>query len=177
MTEQIRTLLDEARVARKRGDASMALATAKRALALVGDGAADADLTARIHCAIGQFERDLNDLENSARSYARGVSNFEKSANATAKAHALRHQGDLERLLGRLDAAESLVCEAISIYRDHEMSDEIAMANAERVLALVRDAQGRSRKARKSWLDARKIYAMHKIDSGVAECDERLASL
>lgn len=177
MTDQAGRLLKEARSARKRGDSSMALATAKRALAQVHDGAADAELTARIHCAIGQFERDLNDLENSARSYARGVSNFEKSSNATAKAHALRHQGDLERLLGRLDAAESLVCEAIRIYRDQDKYNEIAMANAKRVLALVRHAQGRSRKARESWLDARRIYAMHKIDSGVAECDERLAGL
>lgn len=94
--------------------------------------------------------------------------------DAPARAHCLRHIGDLARELVQLDDARAALREAEHLYRS-EVADRLALANTVRLQALI-DAD------KSKWSEARKLYALAATDTGLdmdaalEECDRHLAA-
>ena len=166
------TDLKNAYDARKSGDSAKALEIVNLAL-----GAAKADrskIYGQLLCAAGQFQRDLGNLAAASDAYSEAVEFFQHDQDHPQQAHAMRHQGDIERELHNLDVAEKLLKDALKIYENEKGASELCFANAQRSFALVQEARGEIDDAKPYWQAARKVYAKLAIKDGVAECDSRL---
>jgi tetratricopeptide (TPR) repeat protein len=91
----------------------------------------------------------------------------------SARAHCLRHIGDLEREHGRIDAARAALAEAERLYRGLP-GETLSLANTVRLRALL-DGEAQA------WREARALYSRaadeQSLDLGAAldECDRHLA--
>lgn len=65
---------------------------------------------------LAELEEILGDLENACAHYEQAVVNFKKENDNLAVADSLKHLGDLESRLGRIDLARVHYVEAIKIY-------------------------------------------------------------
>ena len=92
-------------------------------------------------------------------------------------AHAVRHLGDAYNY-GRLAAlAEPCFVEALSIYRSHEHTQPLDLANAVRSFAVMKDYVGADEEAKRLWQESHDLYAAIDVVPGVAETAARLALL
>jgi len=169
------SLLQAAWESRRSGDAAAALAQAE--LAMQANGLSE-DLAARaeILCAVGQFHRDLSAVELAREAYATAAEEFRLAGDRRGLAHALRHQGEIEGELGRLDAAAGLLKEALKLYSDEESAAPLTLANSERALAVVHEARGETAEAARLWLSAYKHYSAAGVAAGIEECEARLSA-
>jgi len=87
-----------------------------------------------------------------------------------------RHLGDIYRKSGLSGQAESLLTEAIKLYRDNLDTKVLDLANALRPLALLLVSRGDTSAARPLLQEARVLYAAINVAAGVSECDAQLAS-
>jgi hypothetical protein len=87
-------------------------------------------------------------------------------------AHTVRHLGDVYHEEGFSGLAEPCYHEALSIYRNHETSPSLDLANAIRSLAVLRWEQ-----AKVLWEEARDLYSAVGIEAGIKEGTDRLKAL
>src|SRR5256885_13728263 len=89
-------------------------------------------------------------------------------------AHTIRHLGDAYYYAGRWALAEPCYVEALSIYRRHERSPQLDLANAIRSFAVLKDEVGAAEQSQSLWQEAHDLYVALKISAGVAESAARV---
>ncbi len=123
---------------------------------------------------LGQIERDEDRAENALPYYQEAVSLCRDERDSLRLAHTVRHLADLHRGAGRLELAASCYDEALALYRAHEHTAPLDLANAIRGFALLQDARGDSEEGRRLWKEARALYLAAGVREGVEECSARL---
>jgi len=100
-----------------------------------------------------------------------------RSGEPRARAHRLRHAGEIWLELARLDRAEAALDTALAGYRNLAAAPALELANALRPLALLREAQGRKKEARDAWAEAGRLYAEAGVEIGARESERRTQAL
>src|SRR5256712_6124563 len=92
-------------------------------------------------------------------------------------AHRVRHLGDAYYYAGRWTLAEPCYLEALSIYRRHERTRPLDLANAIRSFAVLKDEDGAPEQSQSLWQGAHDLYVGLNVSAGIAESAARLALL
>ncbi len=92
-------------------------------------------------------------------------------------AHRVRHLGDAYYYARRLALAGPCHVEALSIYRRHEHTPSLDLANAIRSFAVLKHELGATEEAQRLWQEAHDLYLATNVSAGVAESAGRLALL
>ncbi len=98
---------------------------------------------------LGQVERDLGRGEAARPLYEEAVTICRKGDDALTLAHTVRHLGDIHQDAGRAELAEPCYHEALALYRSHERTPPLDLANAIRPLAILKDDAGEVEEARR----------------------------
>lgn len=134
-------------------------------------------LRAAIHTALAKVQRDLGDVQSSLGHYRTAADIYRNQNSPLQLAHSDRHLADILRELDRADEAESLIAEAIEIYRAQQPPTLLNLANALRVAALSSEQLLRFDRALRLWTEARDLYIQLGVESGAAESQVHVASL
>ena len=126
---------------------------------------------------LGQIERDLGRGEIALELYDEAVTICRDTGDALLLAHTIRHVGDIHQDAGRGNLAEPCYQEALMLYRKHEATDVLDLANTVRPFAELKQQNGEIEEARRLWAEAKDLYAAANIPEGVAEATRRLARL
>ena len=105
------------------------------------------------------------------------VASLRKVDDPMKLAHAVRHLGDAYYYAKQSAKADACYVEALSIYRSHEHTRPLDLANAIRSFAVLKDDVGADEEARRLWQEAHDLYVDLKAPAGVAESAARLALL
>jgi tetratricopeptide (TPR) repeat protein len=117
------------------------------------------------------------------------VASVRKVNDPLKLAHTVRHLGDAYHYAGRAALAEACYVEALAIYRRHENTRPLDLANAIRSFAVLRDEAGGTEEAQSLWQEAHDLYVADSeapditeswrrgVLGGVAESAARLALL
>jgi tetratricopeptide (TPR) repeat protein len=105
------------------------------------------------------------------------VASLRKVDDPLRLAHAVRHLGDANCYARRTAQAEPCYVEALSIYRGHEQTGPLDLANAIRSFAVLKDEVGAAEEAKRLWREAHDLYVEVNVPEGVAESAARLALL
>ena len=132
---------------------------------------------ARALTALGQIERDLQNLDSAHAHYEEAVAVYRGAGNVLKLAHTIRHLGDILRHERQREAAEACYREALDLYRGDEGTSPLDLANALRGFAILQDDAGEVKEAKLLWEEARELYSVVKVEAGVAESSRRLALL
>lgn len=176
MSHAIENLLQQAHQARK----DKRLQDARRDLIEAVDLGHKSDVgieLARALAALGQIERDLHNHEAALRNYEKAVAIYRTQGDPLRVAHTIRHVADIHRHQGNWALAERCYHEALDLYREHEHTPQLDLANAIRGLAILKDDSGHVEQAKMLWLEARDLYSAANVEAGVAESSQRLARL
>jgi hypothetical protein len=92
-------------------------------------------------------------------------------------AHRVRHLGDAYYYARRAGSAEPCYVEALAIYRGHEHTRPLDLANAIRSFAVLKHEMGATKDAQRMWQEAHDLYVTLDVPAGVAESAARLALL
>ena len=106
-----------------------------------------------------------------------GVASARQGDDPLKLAHRIRHLGDAYYYAGRWASADGCYVEALSIYRRHERTPVLDLANAIRSFAVLKDEVGATERSQVLWQEAHDLYVTLKISAGVAESAARLALL
>lgn len=170
MLDDLFTRAGEARRAGRYDDA-------RRHLAQAADAAKEEGSIidqARVVNALAQLDRDQARPLDALPRYEAAIRLCRSIDAPGTLAHTERHLGELLCELERLDEADHYLTDALLFYRADEAVGRLALANAIRPLALLREAQGRNAEARPLWEEARELYAEEGVQAGVEECDAHL---
>jgi len=126
---------------------------------------------------LGQIERDLKNHEAALQHYREAVDIGRRGAESLWLAHIIRHLADILREEGSLEEAIPLYEEVLAIYRKHDRTPLLDLANAIRGFALLQGARGEAEKARVLWQETRGLYESLGVKPGVDESDARIAQL
>jgi tetratricopeptide (TPR) repeat protein len=126
---------------------------------------------------LGQVERDLDDLDAARPFYEEALELSRAEGDDMLLAHTVRHLGDLHHAAARPELAEPCFAEALAIFRKHQGTAPLALANAIRPLAILKTDAGAEADAIALWEEARKYYTEAHIAAGVTECTEALGRL
>jgi tetratricopeptide (TPR) repeat protein len=173
MTQQIESLIKDALRARREGRQQ----DAKRDLAEAVRKAGTQQKRARALTALGQIERDLQNLDAALQHYVEAAAIYRAEGNAPRLAHTVRHLGDIHRSAGHAAMAEPCYVEALTHYRNDKQTPPLELANAIRGFAILKGDVGDTPKAISLWTEARALYAEAAVPEGVAESERRLAVL
>ena len=102
--------------------------------------------------------------------YKLAVASARRREDPLKLAHRVRHLGDTYYYAGRWALAERCYVEALSIYRRHERTRPLDLANAIRSFAVLKDEVG-------LWQEAHDLYVGLNVSAGIAESAARLALL
>lgn len=100
-----------------------------------------------------------------------------KGSDPLLLAHRVRHLGDAYYYPRRLALAEPCFVEALSIYRRHEHTPPLDLANAIRSVAVLKQELGAAEDGQRLWQEAHDLYFATNVPAGVAESAGRLALL
>jgi tetratricopeptide (TPR) repeat protein len=139
----------------------------------VGDEAA----LAKALTGLGQIDRDLGETDAALSHYEDAVVICRTLNDPLRLAHTVRHVGDILRNRGKLGLAAPCYEEALGIYRRHEETPPLDLANAIRGYALVKAGTGDKEEAVELWLEAGGLYAAVGVQAGVAESEAQVACL
>src|SRR3989475_3559848 len=106
-----------------------------------------------------------------------GVASARRGEDALKLAHRVRHLGDAYYYAGRWVLAEPCYVEALSIYRRHEGTRPLDLANAIRSFAVLKDEVGATEQSQSLWQEAHDLDVGLKLSAGLAESAGRLALL
>ena len=137
----------------------------------------DLEGLAQAFAGLGQIERDLHDGVGARRHYEDSVAIFRGLDLPLRLAHTVRHLGDILREQGERALAEPCYAEALQIYRGHEDTSPLDLANTVRGFALLKADSGETREASLLWREARDLYAHCNLPEGVAESERQLSML
>ena len=132
---------------------------------------------ARALAGLGQIERDLRDGAGARLHYEQSVDVYRTLDNPLALAHTVRHLADILRGQGEYTLAEPCYAEALQIYRRHENTHSLDLANTLRGYALLKTVDNAKPEALQLWHEARNLYAQCNVEAGVAESDSQIALL
>jgi tetratricopeptide (TPR) repeat protein len=136
----------------------------------------DAPALAAALAAFGKAERDLGRSGAALERYEAAAAVLRTLAEPLRLAHVVRHLGDIRVERGELDEAWRPYEEALAIYRS-VASPALELANALRGYAILHELTGRTEPARELWIEARRLYEMERVQAGVDEAEQRLATL
>ena len=105
------------------------------------------------------------------------VARARRGADPLTLAHRVRHLGDAYYYAGRWALAEPCYVEALSIYRRHERTRPLDLANAIRSFAVLKDEVGAADQSQTLWQEAHDLYVGLTLSAGIAESAARLALL
>ena len=105
------------------------------------------------------------------------VASTRRGEDALRLAHSVRHLGDAYYYARRAALAEPCYVEALSIYRRHERTRPLDLANAIRSFAVLKDELGAAEQSQNLWQEAHDLYVGLNLSAGVAESAARLALL
>src|SRR3989475_12771312 len=105
------------------------------------------------------------------------VASARRGEDSLRLAHRVRHLGDAYYYAGRWALAEPCYVEALSIYRRHECSPQLDLANAIRSFAVLKDEVGAAEQSQSLWQEAHDLYVALKISAGGAGKAARRALL
>jgi len=176
MTDKSGKLIQQALQARRENRLADAKRDLVEAVGLCRRAGLQAEL-AKALTGLGQIERDLHCSSAALQHYEEAVALYRAEGNALKVAHTIRHVADIHRHEGRYELSERCYNEALRLYRDHEKTPQLDLANAFRGLALLKDDTGNIKEARSLWQKARDLYAAVNVEAGVAESSRRLALL
>ena len=121
--------------------------------------------------------------------YKLAVASLRKVDDPLKLAHSVRHLGDAYHYAGRAALAEPCYVEALSIYRSHEKTTPLDLANAIRSFAVLKHEADGTEEAQSLWQEAHDLYVAASeapditesfgrgVLGGVAESAARLALL
>jgi hypothetical protein len=109
--------------------------------------------------------------------YKLAVASLRKVDDPLRLAHAVRHLGDAYNYGRQPGLAEPCFVEALAIYRSHEHTRPLDLANAIRGCAVLKDYVGADGEAKRLWQEAHDLYVAVNVPAGVAESAARLALL
>jgi tetratricopeptide (TPR) repeat protein len=176
MSHTAAALLKEANRARRENRLADAHRDLVEAVALCRQPGARSELVRALK-ALGQIERDLGHGEAARPLYEEAVAICREEGAPLTLAHTVRHLGDIHQDAGRQEQAEACYGEALRIYGGHDNTDPLDLANAIRPLAILKEATGDVKDAKRLWAEARDLYEAAGVEAGATECSSRLASL
>jgi tetratricopeptide (TPR) repeat protein len=166
--------MENARRARSERRLADAHSDLLEAVALCRQAGAKSELLMALK-ALGQTERDMGRGDAARPLYEEAVAIGRELADPLVLAHTIRHLGDIHRDAGRLTGAEPCYHEALALYRSHESTDKLDLANAIRPLAILKDAMGEPEEASRRWQEALNLYEAVGVRAGIDECSAQLA--
>ena len=126
---------------------------------------------------LGHVALDLGRPERARTLFAKSVAVARETDDPLRLAHAVRHLGQVNRRLGRLEAAERCYEEALALYDRAGTAHPLDHANALRPMAMLREDLGDVEAARLLWRRAAELYRAAGVEEGVQECEGRLSGL
>lgn len=124
---------------------------------------------------LGHVALDLGDPERARTLFEESVAVAREAGGPLRLAHAVRHLGQVNQRLGRLQSAEQCYAEALDLYDRAGTAHSLDHANALRPMAALREELGDREGARLLWKRAAKLYRAAGVEEGVKECEARLA--
>lgn len=125
---------------------------------------------------LGQIARDAGNLNQALSLYEDAVKLCREVDDALLLAHTIRHVGDIHQDMKRVDLAAPCYDEALAIYRSHEQTSTLDLANAVRPFALLKEHTGGAiAEAKHLWAEARDLYVTANVQEGVNECSRHLS--
>lgn len=123
---------------------------------------------------LGHFALDLGDPNRARTLFKESVAAARQTDDPLRIAHALRHLGQVDRRLGRLESAGQRYEEALALYEQAGTAHPLDHANALRPAAVLRQELGDFEAARLLWRRAAKLYGVAGVVEGVRECEAQL---
>jgi tetratricopeptide (TPR) repeat protein len=140
-------------------------------------GNEEGPLVAPLYEELAYVERNLRDLESAERHYRKASDLYRRLDNLLKTAHTMRHAADILREQNKWDESALLYAETLEIYRNHQETPPLDLANAIRGFALPKEDQEDPEQAVRLWQEAGKLYEMTGIEAGVAESRRRIGLL
>ncbi len=125
----------------------------------------------------GRRARAAGDLDTARKHYAEAAAQYRQEGFTLAWAHTIRHIADMWLEESEFETARPLYEDALEAYRGSLETRILDLANTVRPYALLNEAAGDRELARASWLEAEALYASLRVEEGVEECQQHLASL
>ena len=126
---------------------------------------------------LGHVALDLDEPNRARTLFRESVAVARETADPLRLAHALRHLGQVNRRLGRLESTGQCYEEALGLYEQAGTAHPLDHANALRPAAALRQEFGDVEAARLLWRKAAELYRIAGVEEGVRECEAHLAGL
>ena len=124
---------------------------------------------------LGHVALDLDDPARARTLFEESVAVARELGDPLRLAHAVRHLGQVNHRLGRLESAARCYEEALDLHDRAGTAYPLAHANALRPMALLKEELGDVQGARPLWRMAAKLYRSAGIEEGVRECEAHLS--
>jgi len=125
---------------------------------------------------LGHVALDLGHPDKARTLFEESVAAARETRDPLRLAHAVRHLGQVNQRLGRLDLARRCYEEALDLYDREGTAHPLDHANAVRPMALLREELRDAEGARILWRRAAKLYRAAGVEEGVRECDTHLSN-
>ena len=125
---------------------------------------------------LGHVALDLDHPDKARTLFKDSVAVAREAGDPLRLAHAVRHLGQVNQRLGRLDSAERCYEEALDLYDRAGTAHPLDHANALRPKALLREELGDAEGARLLWRRAAELYRAAGVEEGARECEAHLSS-
>lgn len=127
---------------------------------------------------LGHVAQDLGHPDRAHTLFEESVAVARQTGDPLRVAHAVRHLGQVNRRLGRLEDARRCYEEALALYDlAGAEAHPLDHANALRPMAVLSEELGDVDAARVLWRRAAKLYRTAGVEEGVRECEARLSGL
>ena len=126
---------------------------------------------------LGHVALDLGDPDRARTLFEKSVAVAREANDPLRLAHAVRHLGQVNHRLGRLESAGHCYAEALDLYDKSGTAHPLDHANALRPMAALREEAGDVEEARLLWRRAANLYRSVGVDEGERECEAHLASM
>ncbi len=134
----------------------------------------------QLSVALGKLGHVALDLDNPGKArtlFEESVAVAREIDDPLRLAHAVRHLGQVNHRLGRLEPAERCYEETLDLYDRSGMAHPVDHANALRPTAALKEELGDMEGARLLWRMAAELYRSAGVEEGVRECEARLLRL
>ena len=126
---------------------------------------------------LGHLALDLDQPDKARTLFGKSVEVAREADDPLRLAHAVRHLGQVNHRLGRLESAGSCYEEALDLYDQAGTVHPVEHANALRPMAALREELGDVEEARLLWRRAAELFRSAGIEEGVRECEAHLSGL